>query len=212
MDEAEWEGEAQRMRHHAALEEDDAVPGLVFAERHPRTAKIELVDRPVRPYAWRAENDNDDRFDDITLHSGHPPAAVHLRAATEVVEGDWIRRGLPLIEPRVKKEAVATGVRIILPRYGFRKAISAIGRHDLAALAAPFGASQSMVAIRMAEIYGYPLALLSAEWTWRAVWPWQLPSNDGLALIVRRGGTKQWAVAEITDKPGRCWAVWPRDW
>lgn len=212
MDEHDWDSEALDVRRAAGLEDDDLVPGLHIAERHPRIARVELVNRPVRPYAWCAANDNDEQLDDITLHSGHLPAAIHLRAATEVVEGGWIRRGLPLVDPRIKKDALATGVRVILPRYGFRKVISALGRHDLAALAAPFMASQTMVAIRMAEIYGYPLALVSAARTWRAVLGWQLPSNTALALIVRRGGTKQWAVREIDDKPGRWWAVWPRDW
>jgi hypothetical protein len=210
MDEQDWDAEAREIRRAAGLDDADAVPGLQIAERHPRVALVQLVHRPIRPFAWRAANDND--MDEITLHDGHMPAAVHLRAATEVVEGAWARRGLPLVDPRIKKGAMATGVRVILPRYGFRKAISAIGREDLAALAAPYLASQTMVAIRMAEIYGHPLALVSAARTWRAVMGWQLPSDTALALIVRRGGTRQWAVQEIDDKPGRWWAVWPRDW
>lgn len=166
MDVAELEGLAEWAYRSAGLSDDAPSPGLELARR------LLASDEPlVRSYssipAWLSKTAHGWR---INVRSTKSPTEARWLVAHELAE--WMLEREGYREPDAEAVADALAARLIAPRRAMREAIR--WGLDVPELAEAFGATQSCVLLRQAEVSGAPTALVTPariyvrgdEWLW----------------------------------------------
>jgi hypothetical protein len=102
----------------------------------------------------------------------------------------------------VERLADSIAAAIVLPRRAMRAAVGEVGRH-LLELSDLLGASQSVVALRLGEVTGSPLALVTPRRVHVRGEPWEWPSEAELRQLARGPLPEGMERDEVSDAPRR---------
>jgi hypothetical protein len=126
---------------------------------------------------WRRSTDT------IEVRPGLSPlergwCLVHELGERSLVRGCWSSEVVELYSD-------AYGAALMVPAPALRKALRAVGR-NLDLLAAWFGASQTIVTLRLSEVTGSPLALVAPRWVKLRGEEWGWPSEREVRTVAAR--------------------------
>jgi hypothetical protein len=119
--------------------------------------------------------------------------------------GEWFLRCRGYAEPDVEELSGRVAAAICVPRPAFVAAHARLG-DDLAALSAEFRVSQSLMALRVAECFGVPTALITRRVvrTRGAMWEWPATREAWDALVAKvRGRRNGLSIHQLADSRTR---------
>lgn len=118
----------------------------------------------------------------IWVRSGLAERALNHAVGHEL--GEWWLRRHHYSAEQIEAACDAIASALVMPRPAFRHAVKALGR-NLPALSEVFVATQSMVALRLGEVTGSPLALVTPRNVRVRGDAWGWPGEDELRRLAR---------------------------
>lgn len=189
MEAADLEGLAEWAYRAAHLPDDQPASGLELTQRllggHVLRVHGETSGRLVQ---------NAEGFD-IHIRPGWSPTQARWLVAHELAE--WILARDGYRETDTETVADALAARLIAPHRAIRRALGC--GLDVAELAEVFGATQSCLLLRQAEVSGEPTALVTPARIYVRGSEWAWPNESGVRLLVTEEPRPGLAKVRITD-------------
>jgi hypothetical protein len=173
----EVEGEALSLRRAAGVDLVTPVTGITLAQRIVGRQNVQWtreLDELGRPAQCLRRSDGTWLIQ-LALRLADQPVAANWWPCHEAAEIRLVDRPNPYVEQDIERLCNRITAAAIVPRPALRAAVFAWGL-DLPRLATQFVVSEYTIALRLAEVMDYPVALLC-----------EVPLFERTQLVVRKG-------------------------